>query len=100
MPSIERLHQELGPEGLRVLAVSIDEAGPGVVREFQRELSLTFTILHDPTRAIERTYQTTGVPETFVINRDGRIVKKVIGAAEWDSPVNRDLIRRLLAQRG
>jgi peroxiredoxin len=100
MPSIERLHRELGPEGLRVLAVSIDEAGPEVVKDFRRELGLTFTIVHDPTRAVERVYQTTGVPETFVINRDGRIVKKVIGAAEWDSPVNRDLIRRLLAQRG
>lgn len=100
MPSMERLHQELGPQGLQIVAVSIDEAGPGVVREFQRELGLTFRILHDRSRSIERIYQTTGVPESFVLNRDGRIMKKVIGAAEWDSPVNKDLIRRLLAQRG
>lgn len=100
MPSMERLHQELGPQGLEIVAVSIDEAGPDVVREFQRELALTFRILHDRSRAIERIYQTTGVPESFVLNRDGRIMKKVIGAAEWDSPVNKDLIRRLLAQRG
>lgn len=100
MPSMERLHRELAPTGLKVVAVSIDEAGPEVVRAFVRELGLSFQILHDPTRAIERIYQTTGVPESFVINRDGRIVKKVIGAAEWDSAVNRDLIRRLLAQRG
>lgn len=100
MPSMERLHQELRPQGLKIVAVSIDEAGPDVVREFQRELGLTFRILHDRSRAIERIYQTTGVPESFVLNRDGRIMKKVIGAAEWDSPVNKDLIRRLLAQRG
>jgi len=100
MPSFERLHQELGPQGLRIVAVSIDEAGPDVVREFQREYGLTFQILHDRSRAIERIYQTTGVPETFVLNREGRIMKKVIGAAEWDSPINKDLIRRLLAQRG
>lgn len=100
MPSMERLHQELGPQGLKIVAVSIDEAGPDVVREFQRELGLTFRILHDRSRAIERIYQTTGVPESFVLNRDGRIMKKVIGAAEWDSPVNKDLICRLLAQRG
>ncbi|MDP3774867.1 MAG: TlpA disulfide reductase family protein [Gemmatimonadales bacterium] len=100
MPSFERLHQELGPQGLRIVAVSIDEAGPDVVREFQREYGLTFQILHDRSRAIERTYQTTGVPESFVLNREGRIMKKVIGATEWDSPVNKDLIRRLLAQRG
>ena len=100
MPSMERLYQELGPQGLRIVAISIDEAGPDVVREFQRELGLTFQILHDRSRAIERIYQTTGVPESFVLNREGRIMKKVIGAVDWDSPVNRDLIRRLLAQRG
>jgi cytochrome c biogenesis protein CcmG/thiol:disulfide interchange protein DsbE len=99
MPSIQHLYQELGPQGLKVVAVSIDEAGPEVVREFVRERGLTFEILLNPSRTIERIYQTTGVPESFVLNRNGVIVKKVIGAAEWDSAVNRDLIRRLLAQR-
>ena len=99
IPSIERLYQELGPEGLKVVAVSIDEAGPEVVREFAREHAMSFDILLNPSRTIERIYQTTGVPESFVLNRDGRIVKKVIGATEWDAPVNRDLIRRLLVQK-
>jgi thiol-disulfide isomerase/thioredoxin len=100
MPSIEHLYQELGPQGLKVVAISIDEAGPDVVREFVRERGLSFEILLNPSRTIERIYQTTGVPESFVLNRDGVIVKKVIGATEWDSAVNRDLIRRLLAQKG
>lgn len=99
MPGMERLYQEFGPQGLKVVAISIDEAGADVVREFVRERSLTFEILHDPSRAIERIYQTTGVPESFVLNRHGKIVRKVIGAAEWDATVNRDLVRRLLAQR-
>jgi len=34
-----------------------------------------------------------------VINREGKIVKKVIGATDWDATVNKDLMRRLLAQR-
>jgi peroxiredoxin len=98
MPSLEHLYQEFGPQGLKVVSVSIDEGGADVVREFAREHALTFDILHDPSRSIERIYQTTGVPESFVLNRDGSIVKKVIGAAEWDAAVNRDLVRRLLAQ--
>jgi cytochrome c biogenesis protein CcmG/thiol:disulfide interchange protein DsbE len=98
MPSMERLQHELGPEGLQIVAVSIDEGGADVVKEFVREYGLTFEILHNPSRSIERIYQTTGVPESFVINKYGIIVKKVIGAAAWDAPVNRDLIRRLLAQ--
>ncbi len=98
MPSMQRLHEAMGGDGLRILAVSIDEAGPDVVRAFQRELNLTFRISHDRTRGIERIYQTTGVPETFVLDRHGRIVKKVIGAYDWDAPIARDLIRRLLAE--
>jgi cytochrome c biogenesis protein CcmG, thiol:disulfide interchange protein DsbE len=99
MPSMQRLHQELGPEGLRIIAVSIDEADSSAVTAFQREFRLTFPIWHDRSRAIERIYQTTGVPESFVVDRSGRIQKRVIGAAAWDAPVNKSLIRRLLAQR-
>jgi hypothetical protein len=59
-------------------------------------LGLTFPILHDPAGAIQRTYQTTGVPESFVIGRDGLIYKKVAGETQWDDPVNQELVRRLL----
>ena len=100
MPSMEQLERELGPSGLKIVAVSVDEGGPEVVRQFAHDLGLTFRILHDPTRHIERIYQTTGIPESFVISRHGVIVKKVIGAADWDAAVNRDLMRRLLAQQG
>ncbi|UCC47565.1 MAG: hypothetical protein JSV41_08675 [Gemmatimonadota bacterium] len=36
------------------------------------------------------------VPETFVLSREGRIIKRVIGATDWDSPGNRALIEELL----
>jgi peroxiredoxin len=99
MPSMQRLHETFGRDSFAVVAVSIDESDADGVRAFQREFGLTFDVLQDRTRAIERIYQTTGVPESFVLNRSGVIVKKVIGAHEWDSSTNRELIRRLLAQR-
>jgi peroxiredoxin len=99
MPSMQRLHEAFGADAFRVVAVSIDETGSETVQAFARELRLSFDILQDRSRAIERIYQTTGVPESFVINHRGVIVKKLIGAHEWDSPTNRDLVRRLLAQR-
>jgi cytochrome c biogenesis protein CcmG/thiol:disulfide interchange protein DsbE len=98
MPSMQRLHEAYADSGLRIVAVSIDEASPDVVRNFRREYGLTFSILQDRSRAIERTYQTTGVPESFVISRDGRIVKKVIGEYDWDSQAARELVSRLLRQ--
>ena len=100
MPSMEQMEKELGPKGLKIVAVSIDEGGPEAVRQFARDYGLTFRILQDPSGKIQRIYQTTGVPESFVINRQGKIVKKVIGAADWDATVNKDLVRRLLAQQG
>jgi cytochrome c biogenesis protein CcmG, thiol:disulfide interchange protein DsbE len=105
MPSMQRLHEEFGPLGLQVVAVSID-APPGRfdrtgqiggnVEAFARDMGLTFPLWLDPAGDIQRAYRTTGVPESFVIDRDGRIVKKVIGATEWDSEANRELFARLL----
>ena len=98
MPSLQRLHEALGDSGLRIVAVSIDRE-PGsekAIREFVREYGLTFEILHDPEGAIQRQYQTTGVPETFVISRDGEILRKHIGAVDWFSEGNRTLFAALV----
>lgn len=99
MPSMERLQREFAHTDFHVVAVSVDEDRSEVVRQFARDLGLTFDILHDPTGQIQRIYQTTGVPESWVIDRGGIIVKKVIGATEWDSPINTALVRTLLDAR-
>jgi DsbE subfamily thiol:disulfide oxidoreductase len=100
MPNLERLHGELAPRGLKVVAVSIDDPGKEEeILAFVREYGLTFEILFDETGRIRRTYQTTGVPETFIIGRDGRIRHKQIGAVKWDSDRYRTLIGNLLRER-
>lgn len=99
MPSMERLFRRLGGNDFKVAAVSIDEEGDSVVMAFARELGLSFDILHDQAGTIKRVYQATGVPESWVIDRDGVIVKKIIGASEWDGPVSEALIRRLIEDR-
>jgi peroxiredoxin len=97
MPSIQALHERYAGRGLKVVAVSVDDPGAEeAIRDFAREYGLTFEILHEPTGAIQRAYQTTGVPETFVIGRDGVIQRKENGHRDWNSPANRALIARLL----
>lgn len=96
MPSMQRLHEELSEGGLHVIAVSVDNGGVDDVRAWVEERGLSFTVLHDPTGTIERDYQTTGVPESFVIDREGVIVKKVIGATAWDHPTQQTLFEHLL----
>lgn len=99
MPSMERLQREFAGTDFRIVAVSVDQEGSEVVRQFAADLGLTFDILHDPTGEIQHIYQTTGVPESWVIDRNGIIVKKVVGATEWDSPTNTALVRMLLDAR-
>lgn len=96
MPSMQEAYAALKDRGFRIAAVSIDEGDPEPVREFGRELGLTFDLLHDRSGRIQQLYQTTGVPESFLLDRRGRIVKRVIGAHDWNSPANRALIERLL----
>jgi peroxiredoxin len=99
MPSIQRLYQAHASRGFKVVAVSIDDPGmEDGIRAFVRQLGLTFEVLHDPTGAIQQQYQMTGVPESFLIGRDGTIRKKIAGAIDWDSDANRRLIARLLAE--
>jgi cytochrome c biogenesis protein CcmG/thiol:disulfide interchange protein DsbE len=101
MPSIQALHEAMGPKGLQVVAVSIDNPGETeAIRKFIAEYKLTFEVLHDSTKAVQAAYQTTGVPETFIIAADGTIRKKVIGDSNWNSAPNRALITQLLKDAG
>jgi cytochrome c biogenesis protein CcmG, thiol:disulfide interchange protein DsbE len=96
MPAMERVYRELAPRGFKIAAVSIDEGNPEDVRAFGQELELSFDMLQDRSTAVQQIFQTTGVPESFLINKDGVIVKRIIGAHDWSSPVNRALVERLL----
>ena len=101
MPAIEQLHRQFGPRGLKIVSVSVDNAGDvNLIEKFVRDFHLTFEVLHDAPGRIQRQYRTTGVPETFVLGKDGVIRKKVIGAADWSSQGNRALIAQLLAEDG
>jgi cytochrome c biogenesis protein CcmG, thiol:disulfide interchange protein DsbE len=101
MPSIEALHQDFRDKGLKVVAVSVDDAvNADGVRQFAEDLGLTFEILHDSLSAIERSYQIYGYPATFIIGRDGVIRRRHVGADDWNSPPNRELVSRLLGIEG
>ena len=98
MPSMEKLYQELQGEGFEILAVSIDESGAQDVLPFMKKHKLSFPVLIDPKGTLKGLYQTTGVPESFIIGKDGILVEKVIGPRDWAVPEAigffRNLIRR------
>jgi peroxiredoxin len=100
MPAMQRAYEALKDKGFHIAAVSIDEDADDAVNQFTESLGLTFDILHDRSTNIQKVYQTTGVPESFLVNREGIIVRRVIGAHDWNSPLNRALIERLLQETG
>ena len=96
MPSMEKLFQSVGSQGFKIAAVSIDQGAPEDVLAFASNLHVSFDVLQDRGGRIQELYETTGVPESFLLDRHGVLIKRVIGAHDWDSEVNRKLIQRLL----
>lgn len=96
MPALEAAYNQFKDHGFRVASVSIDEGDADAVKAFAQDYKLTFDILHDRTGRIQQLYQTTGVPESFLLDKDGKLVKRVIGAYDWSSVASRKLIARTL----
>ena len=96
MPSLEKLHRALGPEGLVILGVAVDE-DEAALRAFVSRAGVTFLVLRDPGgREVAQAYRTTGYPETFVIDPSGLLRESFIGPAEWATPAAIDHFRDLL----
>jgi thiol-disulfide isomerase/thioredoxin len=100
MPSIERLQSRLG-DRIAVLAVSEDRGGSKAVDPFVEKLGLkSVKIYVDPKSAVGRLFEVRGLPTSFLIDRDGKVVGRVEGAAEWDSPKIMAVIQPLLPGDG
>jgi len=96
MPSLDRLHRALAPQGLVVLSVSADEDEAALL-SFLKRVPVSFPVLRDPGgRVAASRYRTTGYPETFVIDGAGVIREVFVGPAEWDTPAALDHFRGLL----
>ena len=95
MPAMERLYGALPRDGFELVAVAIDDE-ESAVQTFQDEYRLSFPIVLDLDQSVYQTYQTMGVPESLLIDRDGRIVERYVGPREWDAPEYVERIRQLI----
>ena len=86
MPSLERMQARLGDK-ITVVAISEDHGGSKAVEPFIGRLGLKSVKTYlDPKSAVERAFEVQGLPTSFLIDRKGRVLGRVEGAAEWDSP--------------
>jgi peroxiredoxin len=80
-PGLVRLSQELGPKGLAVLGVSVDDGGRGKVQQFVDEFHLPYPVaLQEPMSQMSRGMA--GVPTTILVDRQGRVAKTYVGQVE------------------
>ena len=100
IPSMESIYQDLGSDGFMVLAVNEFEDADHVFA-YTGQLSVfpTFPILFDSDSTLSEQYQVKGLPTTFLIDKQGKIVYRAVGGRDFDHPAVRKIVRDLLSDR-
>lgn len=83
MPSLVQLHKQMGDK-VTILAVS-EDADDAAYKQFIRDHNVDLLTVRDTKDRINEVYGTFKYPETYVIDRNGKIVRKFIGATDWTS---------------
>ncbi len=92
MPSLVQLQKQMGDK-VTILAVS-EDADDGAYKQFIRDHNIDLLTVRD-TQHQNEGYGTFKFPETFIISRDGKILRKFIGATDWTSPDIVDYLNKL-----
>ncbi|MBY0400545.1 TlpA family protein disulfide reductase [Myxococcota bacterium] len=99
MPAMQRLYARLPRDRFELVAISIDEE-PEKIGEFVERYALSFPIALDPGKRVATAYQTMGVPESLLVDAQGRIVERYVGPREWDAPEYVARIEALFSDAG
>lgn len=84
MPSMEKLHQKFKDKDFAMVGINLQESEETVL-EFYKEHKLTFTTLLDSTGEVGTEFRIRGIPTTFILDKNGIIIGRVMGPREWDS---------------
>lgn len=84
-PSLNQLQHRIAPLGGTVLGVSVD-ADQNAYESFLKAYNIGFPTFRDPSAQIPLNYGTTMYPDTYVIDREGHIDRKIVGPQDWASP--------------
>ncbi len=99
MPSMERLHQKIGAENFKVIAINqMEDADQVFAFTGQLETDLTFEILFDTQSKVSQAYAVNGLPTTYLIDKKGKIRYRAVGGREFDHPEVIKTIKQLAAE--
>ncbi|WP_395016110.1 TlpA disulfide reductase family protein [Dongia sp.] len=97
MPALDQLQSDLGGKDFAVVAVSTDRQGIKKSAPFYRRAGIKNLSLYNDTRgSLQEAFQARSLPFTVVIDREGRLVGRIEGAAQWDSTAAKALIAHYL----
>lgn len=97
MPSLDRLQQSLGSDTFEVVALSLDRQGIEASKKFLDDVKAKSLKLYvDPTAKQGLALKLVGMPTTILVDKDGREVGRLAGAAEWDSEDAKKLIQSVM----
>ena len=85
LPSLNEFTKQYAPQGVVVLGVSIDK-NEKLYRNFLQARQVAFPTARDPENDIGASYGTFQIPETYLINKDGKVLEKVISNIDWMDP--------------
>lgn len=85
IPSMVKLNKAMAGKAFRMLALSVDEGGKEAVNTFFKG-SKELPVYLDTDAKISQLYGTTGVPETYIVDKQGIIQKKIVGGIDWSAP--------------
>jgi len=94
MPSLMRMQQRMQSKALTVLAVSVD-VDESNYRRFLKDHNVNLLTVRDPDQKTNRLYGTFKFPETYIIDRNGVVRRKFIGAVDWTEPEVIDFLGKL-----
>ena len=95
VPSLNRLYGRFREDGLVILAVSVDEQ-EDVYRRFLDRYGVKFPTVRDPERIVSSRYGTMKYPESYLINGQGQVIQKYVGAEDWERPEIVNYLQSLL----
>ena len=94
MPSLVEMQRRMKAKGVTVLAVSVD-VDEGAYKQFVRDHNVNLITVRDPNGKSNGLYGTFKFPETYIIDRNGVMRRKFIGAVEWTAPDILDFLGKL-----
>jgi peroxiredoxin len=95
MPSIQRMYDILKSDGFTVLAVSVNDS-PEAVKTFISRNNYTFPVALDSQYTATQTYGIRGFPTTYIIDKQGTLIGKLVGSLDWDAPEVLAVFRKLI----